>query len=226
MEILPSTTRPDQEKARAAASDTAADKATISADFEAFLNLLTTQMKNQDPLNPMESQEFATQLATFSGVEQQVKTNQWLESLSNGFGTLGMGQIGSWIGMEAMVETPANFTGAPVAFQSAPADGANRTELVVTNANGIEVQRMAIPVTDATMEWAGTDAQGRSLPVGTYELTVESWSDDELLDTRQAAIRATIEEAQMDDGAIYLTLAGGMRVASDDVLGLSRAPQG
>ena len=43
--------------------------------------MLTTQIKNQDPLNPMEGTEFAVQLATFSGVEQQVQTNQLLARL-------------------------------------------------------------------------------------------------------------------------------------------------
>ncbi len=41
----------------------------ISADFETFLKMLTVQMQNQDPLNPVDSSDYATQLATFSGVE-------------------------------------------------------------------------------------------------------------------------------------------------------------
>ena len=44
----------------------------ISSDFQTFLTMLTTQLQNQDPLNPVESSDFAVQLATFSGVEQQV----------------------------------------------------------------------------------------------------------------------------------------------------------
>ncbi|MFW5642214.1 MAG: flagellar hook capping FlgD N-terminal domain-containing protein [Roseicyclus sp.] len=223
MDALSSTTRPDANP-RSAPSEAEEAQTVITADFETFLQLLTTQMKNQDPLNPMESQEFATQLATFSGVEQQVRTNQLLESLSTGFGTLGMGQIGGWIGMEAMVEGPTVFTGTPVAFQSTPADGADRTELVVTDPDGTVMQRIPIPLTDATMEWSGTDAQGRSLPAGTYEFLVESWSGEELLDTRPATIRATIEEAQMEDGRTVLTLAGGTRVPAEDILGISRPP--
>lgn len=225
MEILPNTTRNDQNAARSAASEATEDKTVITADFQTFLQLLTTQMRNQDPLNPMESQEFATQLATFSGVEQQVRTNQLLETLSNGFGTLGMGQLGSWIGMEAMVEAPVAFDGTPIKFQSDPAVGASRTDLVVTDENGSVMQRMPIPTTDETMEWSGVDGQGRPLPLGTYEFSVESWSGDELLDARPATIRATIEEAQLENGLIYLTLTGGTRVASDDVLGLGRSPQ-
>jgi flagellar basal-body rod modification protein FlgD len=226
MDVVSNTTRPDQNANRSNASAIPEDKSVISSDFEAFLKLLTTQMKNQDPLNPMESQEFATQLATFSGVEQQVRTNELLEALSSGFGTLGMGQLGDWIGMEAMAQVPAAFTGDPIAFQSNPASGAERTELVVTDTDGNVMQRIPIPLTDATMEWAGTDAQGRKLPNGTYEFFVESWSGDELLDTRPATIRATIEEAQMQDGTTFLTLAGGTRVRADEVTGLSRPPQG
>lgn len=226
MDVTATTNRPDQTANRANATAIPEDKSVISSDFEAFLKLLTTQMKNQDPLNPMESQEFATQLATFSGVEQQVRTNELLEALSSGFGTLGMGQLGDWIGMDAMAQVPAAFTGTPIAFQSNPASGAERTDLVVTDTDGNVMQRIAIPLTDATMEWAGTDAQGRQLPNGIYEFFVESWSGDELLDTRPATIRATIEEAQVQDGTTFLTLAGGTRVPVDEVLGLSRPPQG
>ena len=46
--------------------------AVLSSDFETFLKMLTTQMQNQDPLNPVDSTDYATQLATFSSVEQQV----------------------------------------------------------------------------------------------------------------------------------------------------------
>ena len=61
----------------------------ISSDFETFLLMLTTQLENQDPLNPIESQDFAVQLATFSGVEQQVLTNDLLSDLGQGFGSSG-----------------------------------------------------------------------------------------------------------------------------------------
>ena len=47
----------------------------LSSDFETFLKMLTVQMENQDPLNPVDSADFAVQLATFSSVEQQVLTN-------------------------------------------------------------------------------------------------------------------------------------------------------
>ena len=62
-----------------AAAPQGAEKPKISSDFETFLRMLTVQMQNQDPLNPIQSSDFAVQLATFSGVEQQVRTNDLLE---------------------------------------------------------------------------------------------------------------------------------------------------
>jgi hypothetical protein len=78
-------------------------KATLGSDFETFLKMLTTQMKNQDPLNPVESSEYAVQLATFSSVEQQVLTNDLLTRLIGqshraGFGLGRDGSAGSRIG--------------------------------------------------------------------------------------------------------------------------------
>jgi len=64
----------------------------ISSDFETFLIMLTTQMENQDPLNPIESSDYAVQLATFSSVEQQVLTNDLLGTLSEQMGPMGMAQ--------------------------------------------------------------------------------------------------------------------------------------
>lgn len=57
------------------------ETAEYANQFEVFLKMLTTQIKNQDPLNPMENTEFAVQLATFTGVEQQVQTNLLLTQL-------------------------------------------------------------------------------------------------------------------------------------------------
>ena len=84
----------------ASASAASQDRTMINSDFQTFLTMLTTQMQNQDPLNPMESTEFATQLATFSGVEQQVRTNELLGSLQDSMALSSMGQIAGWIGMD------------------------------------------------------------------------------------------------------------------------------
>ena len=79
---------------------------TISSDFNTFLRMLTVQMQNQDPLNPIDSADYAVQLATFSGVEQQVRTNQLLADMQGKFSQLGMAEMAGWIGKEARSAAP------------------------------------------------------------------------------------------------------------------------
>src|ERR1041384_4500918 len=62
-------------------STPAASKAVLAGNFDTFLQLLTTQLKNQNPLDPLDTNQFTQQLVQFAGVEQQLKTNDFLASL-------------------------------------------------------------------------------------------------------------------------------------------------
>lgn len=75
--LAPSNQAPD---ADASAADQARQAA--SSDFDAFLSLLTAQVRHQDPLAPLDSTQFVEQLATFSSLEQQVTTNDHLETIA------------------------------------------------------------------------------------------------------------------------------------------------
>ena len=108
----------------------------ISSDFETFLKMLTVQMQNQDPLNPVDSSDYAVQLATFSGVEQQVQTNDLLRSLMGQLGAAGMADFAGWVGMEARTNLPVTFAGSPVQLSVAPAASADAAALVVTDEGG------------------------------------------------------------------------------------------
>jgi flagellar basal-body rod modification protein FlgD len=93
MEI--STTNPNPSPAALQSASSAADAAAASVDYNAFLQLLIAQMKNQDPTRPMDSQQFIAQLASFSNVEQGIKMNQKLESLMT---SMALSQVDGVIG--------------------------------------------------------------------------------------------------------------------------------
>ncbi|MEM7722224.1 MAG: flagellar hook capping FlgD N-terminal domain-containing protein [Pseudomonadota bacterium] len=195
--------------------------AMISADFETFLQLLTAQMKHQDPLDPTDSTEFTAQLATFSGVEQQVRTNDLLTELGAGLATLGMGELAGWIGMEARAEMPVNFSGDPVRLAGTPHNRADRMELIVRDELGNVVQSQPVPLSDAAFDWTGQSLSGNTtLPNGTYSFSVQSWSGETMLEERNAMVYANIEEAQLVAGDIWLTMQDGTSVRADAVLGL------
>ncbi len=192
----------------------------LSSDFETFLLMLTTQMENQDPLNPIESQDFAVQLATFSGVEQQVRTNDLLESLAGGLGASGIAQLAGWVGMEARSTAPAQFDGAPLTLAPEPAAGADSAVLVARNVFGLEVSRQEIPLGQETIEWAGTAQNATPLPAGQYSFTLESFSAGEVLAVSSVASYARVTEARQGLNGAEIVLEGGIVVPSDDITAL------
>jgi flagellar basal-body rod modification protein FlgD len=219
MEIL-SATQPNINVA--AQTELQGTAATITSDFDMFLQLLTTQMRNQDPLNPADSTEYTAQLATFSGVEQQVQTNDLLRDLQASFTSMNMGQLSGWIGMDARAEMPVNFTGQTTAFQVSPASTADRMELIVRDLNGNVVANTPIPLTDAPLEWDGMNNAGQPLPNGTYTLSAESWNGENVLEERAAFVFGEITEAQTLSGEVWLTMNNGISIPADTVQGLRR----
>ncbi len=204
----------------AAPSSPAVPKAAITSDYSTFLKMLTTQMQNQDPLDPMSSADFAVQLATFSGVEQQTRTNQWLETLNGQFGTMGMAQLAGWVGQEARAEVPVWYDGSPVTLSPEPAAGADRAVLVVHDSGGRLVSREDLPASAEPYLWLGSDAAGNPLPHGSYTLTLESHAGERHLATTPVESYARIVEAQSGPGGAVLLLAGGVRVAAAQITAL------
>ena len=198
-------------------------KASISSDFETFLKMLTVQMQNQDPLNPMDSTEFAVQLATFSNVEQQVKTNDLLTAMSGQMNVVGMSQMAGWVGMDARTTNPVWFDGSPVELSPDPAAAADQMRLVVRNEDGVEVLRQELPASDAPISWAGKGANGQPLPEGAYSFELQSLSKGDTLRTDKLESYSRVVEARTEGGETMLVLQGGVKVAPEDITAL-RSP--
>ncbi|WP_172297664.1 flagellar hook capping FlgD N-terminal domain-containing protein [Pseudoruegeria sp. HB172150] len=194
-------------------------KATISSDFETFLRMLTVQIENQDPLNPIKAEEFAVQLATFAGVEQQVRTNQLLETLSSEMGLSGIARYADWIGKEARAPVSAYFNGDPVTVIPEPLAESEKAVLVVQSADGTVVQRLDIPVTDDPLVWDGTTAGGM-LEEGLYSFSVESRTGDSLDAIKRADVYARVTEAKLVDGETVLVMDGGEEALVETITAL------
>lgn len=208
---------------QATQSTVSASKSAISSDFDTFLKMLTAQMKNQDPLNPIDSTDYATQLATFSGVEQQTRTNVLLEELGGQMAILGMSQLAGWVGQEARAQAPVYMDGDPVTMQLKAATGADSAVLVVRNASGQLVARENVPTTAGQYDWLGGDAAGDPLPEGLYSLTLESYSGETLLGETAVESYARIFEARNGPTGTVLVLEGGVEVAASAITALRGA---
>ena len=211
--------------ATTATASASAGATAISSDFNTFLRMLTVQMQNQDPLNPIDSADYAVQLATFSGVEQQVKTNQLLADMQGKFQQLGMAEMASWIGKEARSAAPVSYDGSPVTLSPNPAVGANRAVLVVKDAQGNLVSREEIPVSAQPYQWLGAGVDGSPLPAGTYSIELESLNGETVISSLPVEHYARVIEARGGTGGTVLVLEGGAEVLASDVTAL-REPQG
>lgn len=197
----------------------------ISSDFDTFIKMLTAQIENQDPLNPIESADFAVQLATFSSVEQQVKTNDLLVELGRQTAAQSVGQLSSWVGLETRAVMPAVFDGSPLELSLDGSDTADRLELVVVNNRGAEVQRIDVPQLGGGHVWTGRDHLGTPLPSGIYTMTTQAFSQDRLISEEPVALHSRVVEAGQSEGKVKLTMANGQVVDADKVLGV-REPHG
>jgi len=192
----------------------------LASDYLTFLNMLAVQMQNQDPLNPIDSTDFSTQLAQFSALEQQVRTNDILEGLGAQMALSGISELAGWVGMEARSIAPAHFEGDPITLVPSPAKLSDQTFLIVQDASGAVVQRKEIPVSAAPYVWDGLDDNGNAFPDGLYSFEVESRANGELIDTTHVENYAQIIEAQSTDGQVVLVMEGGARVEAGAITAL------
>lgn len=195
----------------------------ISSDFETFLRMLSVQMENQDPLNPIDSSDYAVQLATFSSVEQQVQTNTLLEALTAQISSSGLAEMAAWVGRDARVTAPAQFTGTPITLLPNPAARSESVELIVRNDIGTEVQRVPLPVSADPIQWAGVNATGTPFPSGRYSFEVVSTAGGEVILAEPAAHYATVREVRVDGGQMVLMFDGDVAVPATEVTALRQA---
>lgn len=219
MSVTPvaSTASPTTTKAGASTKET-------TSEYQTFLKMLTTQMRNQDPLNPMEASDFAVQLATFSGVEQQVKTNDLLNAILSGGALSGMGQYAGWIGMEAQVPAAAWYDGkTPLEITPTAATGADSAKLIVTDSTGRTVMSTEVAANGETMSWDGVGSDGSPLPAGSYSFNLQSYAEGNLVGTAPVPVYAEVVETRMaSDGTALLILEGGAEVPASQASALRR----
>lgn len=197
----------------------------LTSDFETFVKMLTAQATNQDPLEPLDSTEYAAQLAQFSMVEQQTKSNTLLEGLQSQLGLANMAALSGWVGMEARGVAPGYFDGSgAITIAPNPAAAADSVTLVVQDSNGNEVQRVSLPVSAEPYQWNGLDDEGQPFEAGEYAFVVESRKEDELILQEYAEIYFKVNETRMQGGDVGLITEGGSVVLASAVSAL-REPQ-
>lgn len=204
----------------ASQSSAAPRESALSSDFETFLKMLTTQMENQDPLNPIESADFAVQLATFSGVEQQVKTNDLLSGLSAGLTGDVLSQFAGWVGLSGKSTAPVFFDGNPIELELNPKPNSDRAVLEARDQSGRLVEARTVPATASLFEWTGQSVEGQTFLEGRYTFTLKSYSGEDMIGEADVEVFQRVAEARLSDGEVEVVFEGGGTAPASDVSAL------
>jgi len=147
---------------------------TLAGNFQTFLQMLTTQLQNQNPLDPLDTNQFTQQLVQFASVEQQLKTNDQLSSLVALQQTTQATQALTFVGKTAVVDgsTAALSNSSATWVLDVPSSGTMNVH--ITNSSGQTVFSGSYSVTagkDQAFNWNGQGTDGSQLPAGKYTLT-------------------------------------------------------
>mgnify|MGYP003393446949 CR=1 FL=1 len=197
----------------------------LSKNFDGFLKLLVAQLQNQDPMAPMDSSEFTSQLVQFSGVEQAINTNKNLESLlgmvQTNFSSSLVGYLGKEVSFKA--DTAALRAGKAEWTYTLP-EAATATELRLFNAAGRMVWSGpgAINAGAQSLVWDGRGVNGAALPEGNYRLVVDARDSAGNAITASIVVRGTVTGLATDAGTTQLNV-DGRNVPIDQVLSVRMA---
>lgn len=173
----------------------------LAGNFNTFLTLLTTQLQNQDPLSPLDTNQFTQQLVEFSSVEQQIQTNQTLSSLLSVNDANQQASAAAFIGRGITADGASTnlVSGGSATWQiTAPADAPNST-VVISDANGNQVysQKVSLESGQQSFQWDGIESSGQAAPAGMYTMTVAAKGAD------GSPVAATTNVQGIVDGVVF-----------------------
>jgi flagellar basal-body rod modification protein FlgD len=183
------------------------DMVGLGDNLNSFLTMLTTQLKNQDPMSPLDTNQFTQQLVSFSQVEQAIKTNTQLGSLVSLISANTLTSSLALVGKKVQVDSAQmGLVDGQAQFSYTLPATAKQTSLVVSDASG-NIVWQGSGETAAGMHgftWDGTDASGRPMPDGTYKLEVGAQGLDDSIMTVPVTSFGTVDGVMMKDGTASL----------------------
>ena len=194
--------------------------ASLAETFDTFLTLLTTQLQYQDPLDPMDTNEFTSQLVEFTSVEQAISTNQKLDSLialQNGMQLNdAVGYIGKTVGADGIILMLDD--GAATVTYDLGANAAE-TNILIIDEQGETVRTIegGTEVGHHEIEWDGLDDDGEPLEDGLYGFLVTAIDSDDAPVPLIQGTKGEVSGVKVVNGEVVLEI-GELEVAMSDVL--------
>ena len=210
--------------ALAASSGTkVSDRASIAQNFDAFLLLLTTQLKNQSPLDPLDTNQFTQQLVQFASVEQQLKSNVTLNALLTSARGSAASTAASFVGMQVTADgTTSRLSNGKAEWSINPARNA-QVSLIVKDAKGniVAVQTAAMAAGAQKFAWNGITSTGTRAPEGDYTLSVSARDPAGQSVSVKTEVSGRVDSVDLSGDAAVL-MVGSSRVPLANVRSISR----
>ena len=208
-------------------TDPGAVTAKNTLDKNSFLKLLTTQLQNQDPTAPMDSNAFVAQLAQFSSVEALENMGTKLDTISMAQANANQLAVPQMIGKEVLYQsgTLQVTSGQAASFSIGLAGDAASATATISDANGKPVRVLQLGARGAgasTVSWDGKDANGNAVTSGRYYLTVSAKASTGAAVTATTSVRGVVSGVSFDGGVPQL-LVNGNTVKLADVTQISAA---
>lgn len=213
----------------AAAASTQGMVANKSLGKDQFLQLLVTQLRNQDPLNPMDSQAFVSQLAQFSSLEQLANANTKLESLLTFQGSIQNMLMSSFIGKDVSFSgNSVNLTGAAEISYNNSAD-VHSVKLSIYDSSGKLVREVDLGMQTAgekSYTWDGKDSNGQALANGQYTVNINAVDSSGKPVGVSTNSKGIVTGISFDGSTTYLVLDSGIKIKPGDISSINAAGTG
>jgi flagellar basal-body rod modification protein FlgD len=199
-------------------------------DENSFLKLLTTQLQQQDPLSPMDSNAFVAQLAQFAQVEGLNNISTKLDSLvqaqSNANQMNDVSMVGKQVTFKA--DQLSLTQGQTATFGLSLSAASTATTVTISDASGQVVRTLnagSLPSGSSSLTWDGLDSNGQSLPSGTYFMSATGQAADGSAVTAASAVTGIVSGIDFSN-AVPQLVVGGQLVALGNVTQISTPPAG
>jgi len=200
--------------------------ASFSQNFQSFLTLLTTQLQNQDPLNPMDSTQFTSQLVQFTGVEQGILQNQNLQQLISLQTNNQMANASNYIGWEVNASggDKIQLAGSHATINYDVTDTTTaQVKVTITDSTGKVINTLTETPTATgpqSATWNGTNSSGAVVPDGSYTVNIQAFNSQGSPVSITTGLSGVVSSVSLVNGQVMLTTQGGQQIPIGDVTSL------
>lgn len=182
----------------------------IAGNFQQFLLLLTTQLQNQSPLDPLDTNQFTQQLVQFASVEQQLKTNATLTSLVAASKASNAATAASLVGTNVTIDgSQADFSNGAASW-SLTADKAANASISIADSTGaiVATQTKALTAGQQTFAWDGRTLTGGTVTSGTYKVTITARDASGQTVNVATDLKGQVGSVDIDGDTTYVVVSG------------------